>query len=72
MVKSYEIQVIVVWYHKGVFQTNGFILLGTDPDKNHFNAGEYLGCCIFLPLVLGEIICHLCSTLQRGRSCITN
>lgn len=50
----------------------GFILLGTDPDKNHFSAGEYLGCCIFLPLVLGEIICYLCSTLQRGRSCITN
>lgn len=50
----------------------GFILLGIDPDKNHFNAGEYLGCCIFLPLVLGEIICYLCSTLQRGRSCITN
>ena len=23
IVKSYEIQVIVVWYHKGVFQTNG-------------------------------------------------
>lgn len=57
---------------KESFRQMGFILLGTDPDKNHFNAGEYLGCCIFLPLVLGEIICNLCSTLQRGRSCITN
>ena len=57
---------------KESFKQMGFILLGTDPDKNHFNAGEYLGGCIFLPLVLGEIICNLCSTLQRGRSCITN
>ena len=23
IVKSYEIQVIVVWYHEGVLQTNG-------------------------------------------------
>lgn len=41
----------------------GFILFGIDLDKNYFNVGEYLGCCIFLFLVLGEIICYLCLIL---------
>ena len=42
----------------------GFILLGIDPDKNHFNAGEYLGCCIFLPLVWVKLFA-ICAQLYK-------